>query len=170
MPSAEGSDSRPEPLPEKGQRFNAPVALRDGFHWALLPHFFPGEIVLASKPSAGWMSFKSLPSYRIFFPLPFLAQGGFYITNARIILSFVLLGLASQVISIWFPPKNELQHGEHLKSFRVAKAFKRFPFLELISENSGHCWLRSRHLRTRIFQPNPERLQEIITTQFTSVT
>lgn len=131
-------------------------------HWASTPVLLPGETERAKWPRVWYMIAKSRPTYRHFFPLPPLFDGGCTVTDSRILLSFRMFPLMAQHFSVWFPGKapragmEMLEHAAIIEpppagpwwKFREAPAC---PCLEIISKEPNKHWYRSQIMRLRLF-------------------
>jgi len=132
------------------------------YRFGFLPDLRPGEKVLYVKPWVWSASFKSLPSYRVFFSLPPLWEAGLYVTDRRVLLVACVFRLLSQEFSIWFPGKAEPGDQELLKKVGRGSFHLLGEYLEIISEGPGKRWYRSRQLRSRLFMRHPEVIHDLI--------
>ena len=123
------------------------------------PVFEPGERVLASRRGIWWASGMSLPSYRVFFPLPPIMGMTLYVTDRRVMVVYHLLGLLNAEFSQWFPCSGG---DEVIVGTCAGKGLLLGPFLEIVSERERHPIWRSRRARLRYCVKSPEALLGLI--------
>ncbi len=139
------------------------------FSFNMLPKLLPGEKVLLFKPWLWFVSGKSLPSYRIFFPIPILCEAGLYITDRRVLLVAYLFRLFIQENSLWFKDKGKLEDNESIEEISVGRNFLLGKYLEIVSEISPIPWYRSRRARLRFYMKDAEAAHILITEAMTGI-
>jgi hypothetical protein len=132
------------------------------FSFNMLPKLLPGEKVLLFKPWLWFVSGKSSPSYRIFFPIPLLCEAGLYITDRRVLLVAYLFRLFIQENSIWLKGKGKLEDNEFIEEISVGENFFLGTYLEIVSEISPIPWYRSHRARLRFFMKDAEFARRVI--------
>ena len=135
------------------------------FEFCLLPQLISQEKVVYFKRWVWGASFKSYPTYRVFFSLPPLWEEGFYVTDRRILIVTYLFRLFAQEYSLWFPGKGRSPDSEFVKEVRVGEGRVFGKYLEIISEDPIKHWYRSRELRSRIFMRNAGDVCKLISDQ-----
>jgi len=134
------------------------------FTFGSMSGFYPGEEILHTVHSIGFMSTKALPSYRLFFPLPPLWRVSLYITDKRAFLVAYLFGVVIQEFITWYPGRAPAGDHERVHSTRVGKLKLFGRYLELVSYNSRRPWywrcICSPSVRMRFYLKNPEPLYE----------
>jgi hypothetical protein len=106
-------------------------------------------------------SAKSLPSYRVFFPLPPLCAFGLYVTDRRVLTVAHLFLLFTVEVSQWFEGKADVQGIDIIEEVRIGRIFG-IRFLEIVSHSSKRRWWRSSRLRLRLFMRDAEPVYRLI--------
>ena len=132
------------------------------FSFNMLPKLLSGEKVLLFKPWLWFVSGKSPPNYRIFFPIPLLCEAGLYITDRRVLLVAYLFRLFIQENSIWLKGKGEPGDNEFIEETSVGENFLLGTYLEIVSETSPRPWYRSHRARLRFFMKDAEFVRRVI--------
>ncbi|MCX7000556.1 MAG: hypothetical protein NT106_09735 [Candidatus Sumerlaeota bacterium] len=131
----------------------------------------PGENVLHSVPSVGFISSKALPTYRLFFPIPPLMKASLIITDRRVIIVSYLFGFVIQKFSSWYPERSPEGELEIIESVSLGKMRLIGPYLEVVSFNDNRPWyyryLCAARVRLRFYMKNPEPLYETLSSQLT---
>lgn len=136
------------------------------FKFGSMSTFLPDEEVLHTVPSVGFISSKSFPSYRLFFPLRPLWSASLYITDRRVVLVAYLFGFVFQEFTAWYPAKAPQNDQELVDSTCVGNMRVLGPYLEVVSQNNNRPWYWrwacSPRIRMRFYMKRPEPLYESV--------
>jgi len=125
--------------------------------------FQKGETVLYHDPSLGFVTSLSLPTYKIYFPLPLIWKLELYITNKRLLIVFSMFGKVIQEFWTWFPSQKPPDDNEEIARFE-AKSNKIGEYLEIITMYQGRplYWFCSNKIRLRFYTREFKRIYEIM--------
>ncbi len=128
----------------------------------LTPGLLPGERVLVVRRWVWAGSFRSLPSYRVFFSLPPLWEVGLYITDHRLLVVSYLFRLLTTEFSQWYEGKADPGDHDIIQEARVGRSSIGGSFLEIISDNPKRRWWRSSKARIRLFMGDADSTYRVI--------
>ena len=122
-----------------------------------------GEVVLYHNPSLGFITSLSLPSYKIYFPLPLIWKLELCITNKRFLIVFSMFERVIQEFWAWFPSQKPLDDKEEILQFE-AKSNKIGEFLEVttIYQKRPLYWFCSNKIRLRFYTRDCKRIYMIM--------
>ena len=122
-----------------------------------------GEVVLYHNPSLGFITSLSLPSYKIYFPLPLIWKLELCITNKRFLIVFSMFERVIQEFWAWFPSQKPLDDKEEILQFE-AKSNKIGEFLEVttIYQKRPWYWFCSNKIRLRFYTRDCKRIYMIM--------
>ncbi len=123
----------------------------------------PGEVILYQHPSIGFVSALSLPTYRIFFPIPMVMRLELNITNKRLLIVTRMFGKLLSTFWAWYPSQKPPQDDEEIAKFSTSSN-KMGEYLEIITKNKKRPWYLfcGKKIRFRFYTRDSKRIFSII--------
>ena len=81
----------------------------------------PNEQILHKVRSVKYLTGKALPSYRGFFPIPFMMRAELLVTNQRVVILVYMFGLIVQECMFWYRGQAPENDQEIIQSAEVGR-------------------------------------------------